>query len=500
MPSRVINVFNNGHAERWMKIIGTRESAGSGHHYFAISCTPNHMFWNPLHKRYITAEQLVVGDQVNLIRHQLELTPVQFSVLLGKLLGDGSLAFRKNSSTSSVTWGHRLDHEEYTRWAARALGDIAGPFDVRMSGYGTTMSRCRTIFHPDIGRTFAAFIGSDGTKIVPYWLPDRINPLALAFWYMDDGSLVHHYGQEDRALIAVCGFTRTDCNVLLAALARFGITGQYYEDNRGYANIRMNSDDAERLFLLIAPYVPTVMQYKLPERYRGHEGWLPPSRSAQYKPLLTTQRITRIVPYDTTYSSHRYDLETETHNFFANGVLVHNSNVCLRHDALYARSHTSSPDHPSFSMLKVIHNMVQQDIPEHLSIFGEWVYAQHSIHYDHLPSCLFVIAIRDETDGMWLSWRNVRLWCDTLALTHVPVLQYCTPETEEQLKWALFYHGQGPSVYGPVREGVVVRNIGGFSDENFRHCLAKWVRKDHVQTDEHWMNKPIIRNKMLEEA
>lgn len=45
----------------------------------------------------------------------------------------------------------------------------------------------------------------------------------------------------------------------------------------------------------------------------------------EYKPALTEQGISSIEE-DTKISSERYDIETTTHNYFANGVLVHNSN------------------------------------------------------------------------------------------------------------------------------------------------------------------------------
>jgi len=36
------------------------------------------------------------------------------------------------------------------------------------------------------------------------------------------------------------------------------------------------------------------------------------------------------------------------------------------------------------------------------------------------------------------------------------------------------------------REGIVVRNAGEFSNEDFGSNVMKWVRKGHVTTDTHW--------------
>ena len=43
-----------------------------------------------------------------------------------------------------------------------------------------------------------------------------------------------------------------------------------------------------------------------------------------------------------------------------------------------------------------------------------------------------------------------------------------------------------PELYGVQREGVVIRLRNQFIGNDFSHYVCKWVRKDHVQTDDHW--------------
>lgn len=43
-----------------------------------------------------------------------------------------------------------------------------------------------------------------------------------------------------------------------------------------------------------------------------------------------------------------------------------------------------------------------------------------------------------------------------------------------------------PSIYGIYREGVVVRITDSFKIEDFSKYVCKYVRPNHVQTDEHW--------------
>jgi hypothetical protein len=43
----------------------------------------------------------------------------------------------------------------------------------------------------------------------------------------------------------------------------------------------------------------------------------------------------------------------------------------------------------------------------------------------------------------------------------------------------------------------VVRTIESFSYDSFQQHIAKWVREEHVTTDEHWMYQEVIPNRLL---
>lgn len=324
VATAVLQTFNNGRAETWMRIKGRRLAAGRGNAFFSVTCTPNHRFWLPDRSEYVSADKLAAGDKLLVLRSELDLSPCQFSVLLGKLLGDGYL-HRAASGNSAVVWGHRQSDADYVAWTQRAIGDLASnAVRILSSGYGSTIVSARSTFHPCITEHFGGMTES-GRKRVPEWVADALDPIALAFWYMDDGSLTTSPNQEDRAAFSTNGFDEDDCDVLLRGLKRLGIIAEVMHDGRGYLTLRLNVAAAERMFLLVAPYIPPSMQRKLPERYRGHEGWLPPPGSKFKAPLVP--QVIEEIEYDVVgVTSNRHDIETGTHNFFANGILVHNSN------------------------------------------------------------------------------------------------------------------------------------------------------------------------------
>lgn len=170
------------------------------------------------------------------------------------------------------------------------------------------------------------------------------------------------------------------------------------------------------------------------------------------------------------------------------------SNVCLERDACFARSHASTPNHPSFDAFKALHAGIQHNIGVGVQVFGEWLYAKHSIAYSALPSYLMVFGVRDLSTGLWASWEEVGMWADCLGVACAPVLALTSFTREDQLQGTVEGLAREPSKVGGDREGIVIRKAGEIPDGDFATSVAKWVRKDHVQSDDHWKNQAIVRN------
>jgi len=162
-------------------------------------------------------------------------------------------------------------------------------------------------------------------------------------------------------------------------------------------------------------------------------------------------------------------------------------NTTMAKDYYHARS-LDSNNHPSRNYVKGIWGNIKHMIPEGWRICGENVYAEHSIHYDNLEDYFLVFSIWDE-NNMCLSWESTRTWCDALNLKYVPQLYMC--EYNQLLNFI-----KSPFIDLSDKEGYVVRNVESFHYDDFQENVAKWVRKNHVQTDEHWMSKPIIKNEL----
>lgn len=129
-------------------------------------------------------------------------------------------------------------------------------------------------------------------------------------------------------------------------------------------------------------------------------------------------------------------------------------------------------------------------LPRDLRLFGENLFARHSIGYDRLPD--FFVIFGGAFDSRALSWAEVEEWG---ALCGVPLAPVVYRGTYDEKKIRALY--PAPSRFGSEgSEGYVIRIVEGFAMDEFENSVAKFVRKDHVETDEHWMHTRIQPNRL----
>jgi hypothetical protein len=168
-------------------------------------------------------------------------------------------------------------------------------------------------------------------------------------------------------------------------------------------------------------------------------------------------------------------------------IKMDGENTNLYSDLYHARS-LDSNDHPSRHYVKGLWGSVKHLIPEGWRICGENVYAKHSIFYEDLDTYFYVFNIWDE-NNVCLKYDDTLEVCTELGLIHAPVI-YRGKYDEAILKNL----PNLPIMNG--HEGYVVRNSGAFNFKDFEVNVAKYVRKNHVQTDQHWMLSKVVPNKL----
>ena len=174
------------------------------------------------------------------------------------------------------------------------------------------------------------------------------------------------------------------------------------------------------------------------------------------------------------------------------------SNASLEAEGIFARTHAHIPTHPSFDWLKSFYSTVKYKIPQGIQLFGENMFAKHSIQYEELPGYFLLFNVRDLNyqEDIWLSWQEVEEWAREIGVPTVPILFKGQVSFEKELQELTKSFMMQPSLCGGIKEGVVVRIADSFKGKDFSECIQKMVRKDHIQTSEHWKTQVIIKNKL----
>jgi hypothetical protein len=159
-------------------------------------------------------------------------------------------------------------------------------------------------------------------------------------------------------------------------------------------------------------------------------------------------------------------------------------NCGMTKDGVYARSHAAFTTSPWSREVRQIHERIKRDLSEGVFLFGENMEGIHSIEYSNLTSYFYIFGVRD--NNIWISWDAVEEYSYLLDLPTVPVLFKGQVNSGKELKELTESLTSQPSSLGGKREGIVVRNADMFHNDDFAKNVLKWVRKGHVNTDEHW--------------
>jgi hypothetical protein len=183
---------------------------------------------------------------------EIALTAEEHAVVLGSLLGDGSMRCKRNAL---LEVNHSAAQREYVDWKYDRLRRLVStpPQSRRTNGLRLAY-RFVTLSLPSLTPYYRAFYSS-GRKSIPEVALSR---LSLAVWFMDDGSR-----SRRSAYLNTQQFGPRDQERLMGALASFGIDATLNRD-KCYHRIRIRTASISRFAALIAPHLLPSMQYKLP--------------------------------------------------------------------------------------------------------------------------------------------------------------------------------------------------------------------------------------------
>jgi transposase len=218
-----------------------------------------------------------------------ELTQKQEEILVGSLLGDGSLSkVELPARLSAYKEGHSVQQENYLLWKYEQLKPFSCRFkkEIRkttIKGFDHDANKAiysdipheffvmNTIFHPIfvnlenkwyLRDKDGKYIFDDNgrrIKIVPKDI--NLTPLALAVWFFDDG---HRNERDGQAYFSTLAFTFQECNFLVDQLKFLGITNCWVRDRYSKPDIAIGYSSYLYFINMIKPYLPDkCMEYKI---------------------------------------------------------------------------------------------------------------------------------------------------------------------------------------------------------------------------------------------
>jgi recombination protein RecA len=325
VPRRVVNWFDNGNAERFLQFT-VEKSGGNGRAQFAA--TENHLIRTPGGWR--EAGEIVAGDRV-MVAEPRRLSDQQWQVVLGSVMGDGNLSpNRQGRRGVRFRMGHGAKQRDYLDWKVSLFGNIR--VSRRENAKGAVFADFTPL--PELAELHDTVYLIPGRKTFTEEYFKALTPLSLAIWFMDDGSFtLRSLGVQQRT---AGGSGRVQfCVEAMSEGTRDRLVG-YLRDTYGFdvawrrsgarqkAVLTFTTESSKRFLELVAPYVHPSMDYKLLPGQRGRFDVAPEVVEPTTVPVPAEVLDIHVKP--PTRSMRKFDIEVEgNHNYFVDGVMVHNS-------------------------------------------------------------------------------------------------------------------------------------------------------------------------------
>ena len=194
---------------------------------------------------------------------KLNISSRQKQIIVGKLLGDGHLE-TTNDITYRLKFEHSYNQKDYVDWLYEELRELASSEPkIKLQTVNGKVYRkywFNSPYSPSL-RFYAAQFYRGKIKVVPKLIKRWLTPLALAVWFMDDGSIKSH---ECRGrLINTQSFKDEDLKYLQEALReKFQINTVLRIQKEG-KQLYIPAAEHEKLVKVIGADVLPSMYYKL---------------------------------------------------------------------------------------------------------------------------------------------------------------------------------------------------------------------------------------------
>lgn len=185
-------------------------------------------------------------------------------VILGSLLGDGSLKIYKPYKNARFSFRHSIHQQEYFHWKVGLLKEISGEscwWEQEKNGLGGKMLRYQSIASETLTSLYEATHEKNRLVIKRRWL-NHLTARSLAIWWLDDGSLITNsrrgvlctdpFSYEEQKILARYLFKVWGVKVAIGKTTRIR-EGTRYEYYRLWIR---SSEELKKFLMIILPHIP----------------------------------------------------------------------------------------------------------------------------------------------------------------------------------------------------------------------------------------------------
>lgn len=198
-------------------------------------------------------------------------------IILGSLLGDGSLKIHKPYKNARFSFRHSIHQKEYFWWKVNKLKEISGQQSVwrqRADGFGGEKLRYQSLALESLTELFNLTHEHGRLRIRRKWL-NMLTPLSLAIWWMDDGSLIVN---SRRGVFCTDNFDYKGVKLLSRYLrvvwkinTHVGRISKVGKRSTQYRIWLRSSGELQKFLRIILPYMPLFMLSKAALLYKDSQ-------------------------------------------------------------------------------------------------------------------------------------------------------------------------------------------------------------------------------------
>lgn len=182
-------------------------------------------------------------------------------MVLGSLLGDLNLRKPKNGTNCNLALVHCIAQKELFMKKVEILGEFMGAYKIanktpdKRTGKVYLGYRGHSKSHPVFNNIYNILYPNNKKTITQEYLDMIHHPIALAYWFMDDGS--------SNGVIATNSFSLEECKMLQKMLLNKFNIYTTIQKNKESQVVYILSESRKEFDDLVRPYIVDSMKYKL---------------------------------------------------------------------------------------------------------------------------------------------------------------------------------------------------------------------------------------------